>query len=72
MFRPQSMLPPPSHPRLPPEPEYAYDRRWEQDRTFTQQPYAFTPGDVVTIYNEDEVDPTFNMPPTFVDATYIK
>lgn len=71
MFKPQSMLQPPSHPRLPKEPEYAYDKRWEKVIAFKQQPYPFTPGDVVTIHNQDEVDPTFNMPPTFVDATLL-
>ena len=65
------MLMPASRPRLPREPEYAYDKRWEQVKTFKQQPYPFTPGEVVTIYNQDEVDPTFNMPPTFVDETLL-
>lgn len=71
MFKPKRMLQPPSHPRLPKEPDYAYDKRWEQDSAPKQQPYPFTPGEVVTVYNQDEVDPTFNMPPTFVDVTLL-
>ena len=73
MFAPHPILMPPSHPRMSKELEYAYDKRWEKPHTTKkQQPYAFTPGDVVTIYNQDEVDPTFNMPFTFVDTELLK
>jgi hypothetical protein len=72
MFRPVSMLMPPRHPVMPKEAEYAYDKRWEVYPVKHREPYAFITGAVVTIYNEDEVDPTFNIPATFVDATLLK